>query len=208
MYRAIAAAALAALTTLGAHAAQAQERAALAPEVAAKFYELGYPADAQLAVSRWRADNRLAGTGELSDGERAMLLAQPKPAFVAAMVGNPFTGMGIAVRHDNRADAERDAIKSCRAQGGGSSCNTPVVLRAEQCAVLIGYTVKIDRRPHHRVSTAISTDVRLATERGQEACQMGASHPQMCRVLVKFCGDGSQFEIDGQDKTASAATAR
>ncbi len=176
----------------------AAEPAALDKDAARKLYELGYPTDNTLAVQRWRSDNRLSASGAMTAAERQTLMAQAAPELVTAMTGNPFTGMGLALRHTRREDAEKEAIRFCKAQGGGSGCVAPMIVRAEQCVVLVGYSAKIDRRPHHRVTTAISTDVKLATERGIEACQTGASHPQLCRVLVKFCGDGSHFEIEGK----------
>ena len=202
MIRSLAAAAFATLALAFATPAAAQDAAAT------KLYDLGYPTDPQLAVQRWRSDNRLAGTGPLTDEERITLLAQASPEFVAAVVGNPFTGMGLALRHSKRDEAEREAIRSCKAQGGGPGCVSPIVLRAEQCAVISGYTIKVDRRPMYRVTTAISTDISLAGERSMEGCQTGASHPQMCRLLVKLCGDGRAFEIEGADKTADATALR
>ena len=201
MFRSIAAAALAALILLPANASAA-EPSPLDKDAARKLYELGYPSDNVLAVQRWRSDNRLSSSGALTDAERQTLMAQASPEFVAAMTGNPFTGMGLALRHTRREEAEKEAVRLCKAQGGGSGCVAPMVVRAESCVVLVGYTVKIDRRPHHRVTTAISTDIMLAEERGLEACQTGASHPQMCRVITKFCGDGSHFQIEGADKTS------
>ncbi len=201
MFRAIAIAALAAFAfTIS--PATAQQGGA--PDVTRKLYELGYPADQNLAIQRWRGDTRRTGDGPLSPDETSALMAQTPPEFFSAMTGNPFTGMGLALRHEKRDEAEREAVRLCKAEGGGSTCTSPLVIRAGLCVVVVGYTVKIDRRPHHRVSVAISSDMKLARERGQEGCQTGATHPQLCKTLITYCGDGSQFDLRDDEGTAEA----
>ncbi len=183
----------------GTTAAAAADVQPLQPAVAKKLYELGYPADAGLAVQRWRSDNGRRETGPLMEAETAALLAQPQPEFLAAMVGNPFTGMGLALRHQTREAAEREAIKLCKANGGGSSCVGPTVLRAEQCVAIVGYSVTVERRPTHRTSIAVSTDATRSMNAAREGCPIGASHPGLCRPLLRFCGDGRELEVfDGK----------
>lgn len=160
-----------------------------------KLHALGYPADTTLAVQRWRTENGRRETGELTTAEATALAAQPHPEFIAAMVGNPFTGLGLAMRHKTREDAEREAIKLCKANGGGSECVHPMVVRAEQCVGIVGYNVTIDRRPTYRTSVAVSTDVEASLNAAKEACPVGASHPAMCRRLLSFCGNGEAFKV-------------
>ena len=123
---------------------------ALQPDVLRKLHDLGYPSDTTIAIQRWRADNGRRETGPLGAEETAALIAQPLPEFFAAMVGNPFTGMGLALRHKTRAEAEQEALKLCRAQGGGATCANPQVVRADQCVAAVGYSVTIDRRSSRR----------------------------------------------------------
>ena len=189
---------------------QAAEQPALVsdPAVMKKLHELGYPADAQAAIQRWRTDNGRTATGPLGVDEAAALLAQRQPEFMAAIAGNPFTGMGVAMRHETRAAAEREAIEICKDEGGGAACVGPAVVRAEQCVVIVGYSVTIDRRPTYRVSVAISTDSSRAMEHAKEACQNGATHPAQCRPLLRFCGDGREvtlFDGKGEADTKTAA---
>ncbi len=181
------------------------------PAVAKQLYELGYPADTEIAVQKWRTDNRRSETGPLTDTETSALLGQPLPEFLGAMVGNPFTGMGLAMRHSTRAGAEREAISLCKANGGGASCASPLVVRGEQCVAVTGYTVTIDRRPTYRTSVAVSTDAKLSMNAAKEACPIGASHPALCQPVLSFCGDGREFRVfDGepQAETSSAISAR
>jgi hypothetical protein len=210
MFRAIALAALTAqLAVLPvATTPAAAQQTAMAPDAARKLYELGYPADTNVAVQRWRTDTHRIGDGQLTEEEKAALTTQAAPESFSAMTGNPFTGMGLALRHQKREDAEREAVRLCKAEGGGSACTSPLTVRAGLCVVLVGYTVDIDRRPHHRVSVAISSDVKLAQDRGLDGCQTGATHPQLCRSLVTFCGDGSEFKIHDEDKSAEVSAAR
>lgn len=168
-----------------------------------KLYDLGYPSDQSVAIQRWRSDTGRRATGPLSPEETAALLNHRDPEFLAAMVGNPFTGLGVAVRHKSRADAEQEAIKLCRQQGGGSACVNPLVVRAEHCVAVVGYNVTIERRPTYRTSVAVSTDAKLAMERAVEGCQTGATHPGMCKPLLKFCGDGRDMQVfDGRQPAA------
>jgi hypothetical protein len=192
-------------STVGA-TAQANEAA-----VVRKLYDLGYPTDQAFAVQRWRADTRRTATGPLTAEERAALLAQPDPEHLAAMVGNPFTGMGLAVKHKLRAEAEQEAIRLCKAQGGGSSCTRPLVTRADQCVAIVGYQVTINRRPHYRTSVAVSGDVTRSLAAANDACPAGASHPELCRPLLTYCGDGRDLQLfeDGKpvERSAEATTA-
>lgn len=160
-----------------------------------KLHALGYPADTTLAVQRWRTDNGRRETGELTPAEATALAAQPDPEFLAAMVGNPFTGLGLAMRHKTREDAEREAIKLCKANGGGGECVNPMVVRAEQCVGIVGYSTTIDRRPTYRTSVAVSQDIDASLNAAKEACPVGATHPQMCRPLLSFCGNGEAFKV-------------
>jgi hypothetical protein len=172
--------------------------------VAKKLYELGYPADTGIAVQKWRSENRSAATGPLTDAETSALLAQPLPEFLGAVVGNPFIGMGLALRHKTRQEAEREAIQHCKAKGGGTFCATPLVVRAEQCVAVAGYMVTIERRPTYRTSVAISSDAQRSMNAAKEACPLGASHPSLCKPLVSFCGDGRDLHLFDGD-TASEA---
>ncbi len=160
-----------------------------------KLHALGYPADSTLAVQRWRTENGRRETGALTSGEMTALAAQPNPEFISAMVGNPFTGLGLAMRHKTREDAESEAIKLCKANGGGAECVNPMVVRAEQCVGIVGYNVTIDRRPTYRTSVAVSTDAEASLNAAKEACPVGATHPSMCRPLVSFCGNGEAFKV-------------
>lgn len=190
---------LAALVALAAAAVPAFADPAADPAVAKKLYDLGYPTDHKVAIQRWRADTDRRSTGPLSADETAALLAHPMPEFFAAMVGNPFTGLGVAMRHKSREAAEREAIKLCKAQGGGSTCTAPLITRAEHCVVVIGYNVTIDRRPTYRTSVAVSPNTELSTSRGMEGCQVGATHPHLCKPLLSYCGDGRSFQVfDGR----------
>jgi hypothetical protein len=173
--------------------------------VVKKLYDLGYPTDEKVAIQRWRADTDRLGTGPLSDEEKTALLAHPMPEFFAAMAGNPFTGMGLAVRHKTREDAERDAEQLCRKQGGGATCVAPMVTRTEHCVVIVGYTATINRRPTYRTSVAVSPDIDLSHQRAMEGCQSGASHPKMCRPLVSYCGDGRSLKMYDDEPTTEAA---
>jgi hypothetical protein len=167
-----------------------------ASEAAArKLHALGYPADMALAVQRWRSDTGRRETGELTTDETSALMAQPMPEFIGAMVGNPFTGMGLAMRHKSRDDAEREATRLCKANGGGSTCVSPMVVRADQCVVIVGYSVTVDRRPTYRTSVAVSTDLKASLDAATEACPQGASHPELCRPLLSYCGDGRDFKV-------------
>jgi hypothetical protein len=172
--------------------------------VAKKLYDLGYPADTEIAIQRWRSENRRTETGPLTEPETSALLAQPLPEFLAAMVGNPFIGMGLALRHKTREDAEREAIRHCKAKGGGTFCAIPLVIRAEQCVALAGYKVTIARRPTFRTSLAISTDAKRSMNAAKEACPLGASHPSMCKPLLSFCGDGRDLRVFDGETTADA----
>lgn len=176
------------------------------PGVAKKLHELGYPADTDIAVQKWRTEHGRPETGPLTDAEISSLLAQPLPEFLGAMVGNPFTGMGLALRHKNRADAEREAITLCKANGGGTSCASPLVVRGEQCVAVTGYTVTIDRRPTYRTSVAVSTDARLSMNAAKEACPIGASHPALCQPLLSFCGDGRELRVFDDEAAAEASS--
>jgi hypothetical protein len=160
-----------------------------------KLYALGYPADTSLAIQRWRAENGRRETGELTPGEATAIGAQPNPEFLAAMAGNPFTGLGLAMRHTTREDAEREAIKLCKANGGGGECVNPMVVRAEQCVGIVGYSTTIDRRPTYRTSVAVSKDIDASLNAAKEACPVGASHPALCRPLLSFCGNGEAFKV-------------
>jgi len=162
---------------------------------ARKLHASGYPTDFKLAVQRWRTENGRRETGDLTPTEATALAAQPDPEFLAAMVGNPFTGLGLAMRHKTREDAEREAIKLCKANGGGSECVNPMVVRAEQCVGIVGYSTTIDRRPTYRTSVAVSKDIDASLNAAKEACPVGASHPQMCRPLLTFCGNGEAFKV-------------
>lgn len=181
------------------------KNASIQPAVAKKLHELGYPADTEIAVQKWRTDNGSAQSGPLTDTETSALLAQPLPEFLAAMVGNPFTGMGLAMRHKTRADAEREAIGLCKSNGGGTACTNPLVVRAEQCVAVTGYTVTIDRRPHYRTSVAVSTDMKLSMNAAKEACPVGATHPELCRPLLSFCGDGRELHVFDGTEAGEAA---
>ena len=173
--------------------------------VARKLHDLGYPADQKVALQRWRADTDRRGTGLLTAEETAALLAHPMPEFFAAMTGNPFTGLGLAMRHKTRGDAEREAIRLCKLEGGGATCVAPMVTRSEHCVVVAGYEVTIDRRPTYRISVAVSPDIKLSHDRAMEGCQSGASHPKQCRPLVSYCGDGGELHIYDGEQTTSAA---
>lgn len=179
---------------------------AVDPAVVKKLYDLGYPADNKVAIQRWRADTDRRGTGPLSEDEKTALLAHPLPEFFAAMVGNPFTGLGVALRHKSREEAEREAIRLCKEKGGGSGCAGPVVTRSEHCVVIVGYNVTINRRPTYRTSVAVSPDANLSMTRAQEGCQTGATHPQLCKPLISYCGDGRSLQVfDGSQKPDTAA---
>lgn len=201
---AIVTAALAAFVAIAPHAAA--EATAPDQAVARKLHDLGYPSDHAIAVQRWRTDTGRRASGPLTAEETAALLDHQTPEFMAAMVGNPFTGLGLALRHKTRAEAELDAVKLCRQQGGGATCVNPLVLRGEHCVAVVGYSVVLERRPTHRTSVAVSTDARLAMERAVEGCQTGATHPGLCKPLLKFCGDGRDVNLfDGREAPASAA---
>lgn len=171
---------------------------------AKKLHDLGFPADPVIALQRWRAETGRTEMGSITEAEVDALLAQPDPEFMGAMVGNPFTGMGLALRHKTRADAEREATRLCRANGGGADCSNPQAVRDDQCVAIVGYSVVIDRRPTHRTSVAVSTDLQRSMQAAREACPAGASHPSLCRPLVNFCGDGRALEIFEENKAASA----
>lgn len=198
---------LTAIAASSALPASAEPSAAL-PAVTRRLHDLGYPADPALAVQRWRTDNRRTETGPLSEAETAALLAQPLPEFMGAMVGNPFTGMGLAMRHSTRDQAEREAIRLCKVNGGGTACVSPLAVRAEQCVAIVGYAVAIDRRPTYRTSVAISGDAQLSMNAAKEACPAGASHPAMCSPVLSFCGDGRDFKVfDGREPAPAESTA-
>lgn len=187
--------------------ASAQQLAGADPAVTKKLHALGYPADLQSAVQRWRSDNSRTGSGPLRADEAAALLGQPQPEFMGAMVGNPFTGMGVSMRHATREEAEREAIEICKDEGGGEACVNPTVVRAEQCAVVVGYNVTIDRRPTYRVSVAISTDSQRALDHAREACKNGATHPGRCQLLLRFCGDGREVTMFNESREPDSKTA-
>lgn len=170
-----------------------------------KLYDLGYPADPVIAVKRWRADTNRIGTGPLAADETSALQAHALPEFYGAMAGNPFLGMGLALRHKTRPEAEREAAQLCRQQGGGSACGVPVVIRADHCVFIAGYDITLDRRPTYRTSVAVSADIKLSRDRAIEACQTGASHPERCRPLVSFCGDGRAYESFDKGEAATAS---
>lgn len=190
---------------LAAPPATAAEKQPVAPAAIKKLHDLGYPADLSLAIQRWRTDTGRQETGPLNEAESAELLAQPLSEFMAAMVGSPFTGMGLAMRHQTRQDAEREAIRLCKANGGGSACSRPLAVRAEQCVAIVGYTVTIDRRPTYRTSVAISTAANASMNAAKEACPIGASHPELCRPLLSFCGDGREFHVFDDKEPSSPA---
>ena len=185
----------------------AAEMAAVTPAVLKKLSDLGYPSDPQIAIQRWRADARRSESGALGAEESEALMAQPLPEFLAAMAGNPFTGLGLALRHKTREEAEVEAVKICKVQGGGATCANPMVVRADQCVAVVGYNVMIERRPTYRTSVAVSTDGKLSMDRANEGCQTGASHPALCRPLLSYCGDGREFQVFDDSKSADAATA-
>ena len=205
-----AALALAIASQASAQQSAAQLSAGVDPAVSKKLHDLGYPADLQSAVQRWRSDNGGTGAGPLRAEEAAAILAQPQPEFMGAMVGNPFTGMGVAMRHATRAEAEAEAIDICKHEGGGDACVNPTVVRAEQCAVVVGYNVTIDRRPTYRLSVAISTDSQRALDHAKEACRNGATHPGQCQPLLRFCGDGREVTMfkDAPQPASKTAAAR
>lgn len=204
MYRLFALLAL--VTTLAVAAPAMANDPSTEQAVTKKLYDLGYPADRKVALQRWRADTDRRSTGPLSDDETAALLAHPMPEFFAAMVGNPFSGLGLAIRHKTRDEAERDAIRLCKLNGGGATCTAPLVTRSEHCVAVIGYNVTINRRPTYRVSVAVSPEIKLSLDRGMEGCQTGATHPKSCRLLLSYCGDGRELQINDGEQTAEAIT--
>jgi len=178
------------------------------PAAIKKLHDLAYPADTRFAIQRWRADSGRTGDGPLKPDETAALMAQPLPEFIGAMVGNPFTGMGIAVKHPTREAAEREAIKLCRENGGGSTCTRPIALRGDQCVAIVGYETTIDRRPTYRTSVAIGVEMERSMNAAKEACPAGATHPELCRPLVTFCGDGKHLKLfDGSQSSGETVEA-
>lgn len=187
----------------GAIAADAQGKL----EAFRKLHALGYPSDNSLAIQRWRSDNRREEKGDLTENEIAALVAQSLPESLGAMTGNPFTGMGLAMGHKTREEAEREAIALCKANGGDATCANPLVVRAEQCVAMVGYSVTVARRPTYRTSVGVSTDLQRALNGAKEGCTMGASHPALCRPLLTYCGDGREFKIF-ETNSAAVGSAR
>ena len=206
MFRALVMFVLAA-SVLSSAPANATDPLKLDESITRKLHDLGYPANPTIAIQRWRADTDRRGQGPLTPEETAALIAHPLPEFFAAMAGNPFTGMGLAVRHTTRDEAEREAVRLCKAQGGGATCANPLVTRAEHCVAILGFNVTINRRPTYRTSVAVSPDMKLSLDRGMEGCQNGATHPHLCAPLVTYCGDGRSLEMFDAKPAAETADA-
>jgi hypothetical protein len=157
----------------------------------ARLFELGYPADRALAVRRWRADTGRKGIDGLTVEEVAAVLSQPMPEFFAAFAGNPFQGLGIAVRHKTRSAAEAQAVELCRQQKGGAACREFHVIPGGQCMFASGYHLPAgDRRPS-RASFAIALEIEFARQKSFEMCSRGAL--ATCRPILSFCADGSRL---------------
>jgi hypothetical protein len=173
----------------------AEERAAYA-----RLYVLGYPADEQLAVRRWRGDTGRRGSGPLSGEEVAAVLAQPEPPHYAAFAGNPFQGMGIAVRHKTRAEAEAQAVGLCRREGGTEKlCSTVHVIPGGQCMGVAGYKLRSkDSRPS-RGTYVVAPSIDIARTKSIELChrQSGPAMAGLCKQILSFCADGSEMVRPG-----------
>jgi len=175
-----------------------------------RLYQLGYPADAALAVQRWRNDSGSDGTGRLSEDEMLAILEQPEPSFYAAFSGNPFRGMGIAVRHPTREEAEKQALTLCRRQGGGRACADVQVIPGGQCMFVAGYSLRPrDRRPS-RGSYIIAPSLEIARDKALDNCRSdaGPSMASQCKPMLSFCADGSHLERFGPINAAGPSGRR
>ena len=164
----------------------------------ARLHALGYPADTRIAIQRWRTDTGRTGAGPLTPEESAAVLAHPMPQFFAAFAGNPFQGMGIAVRHKTPGEAEAQARTLCRRQGGGAACGIAQVIPGGQCMFVSGYVGHGERRPS-RGSWIVAPSMELARSTSLAHCRKGAGPAlaDRCAPLASFCADGSQMDRTG-----------
>jgi hypothetical protein len=173
-----------------------------------RLYALGYPADESLAVARWRADAGSRSIGPLTPEEAAVVLEQPDPPHFAAFAGNPFQGMGIAVRHKTRADAEAHAVALCRRQGGGSACAAVNVVPGGKCVAVHGYLAGPGVRRGSRGSYVVAPTMEIARVRSLEHCRTGAgpSAARLCKPMLAFCADGTRMERLGAPVPSSSVS--
>jgi hypothetical protein len=115
----------------------------------------------------------------------------PKPDVWGAIAVSPSLSWGSSWNAKTREDAEREALKHCRATAGDSPCTIKVTV-ADVC-----------------VSLVVSTKERVATIGGPTGasnfadsaatlrCQRAGGHA--CRVVSSFCADGGRrHDLNGR----------
>jgi hypothetical protein len=159
-----------------------------------RLLELGYPADPARAVARWRSDTGRSGKGPMTDEEAAIVLTQPLPKYFAAIAGNPFQGMGVGIKHPDRWSAEAHAVVICKKRGGGKACDSTYIAAGKQCVFIAGYQLpKGDRRRSHGSFVIGFGGIAFVRAKAMETCRKAASVPGMCKPILSFCADGSDF---------------
>lgn len=149
------------------------------------------------AIAQWRGDNRRTANGPLSPEETAALLAQPVPEFFAVVAGNPYQGMGLAMRHKTRTDAEAEAVNLCVRSGGDRTkiCARLHVASGANCMFMYAYKIDNRRERTIRTSLAMNTDLAVARAQAHDGCGNGSPHAAKCEPVISFCADGSKLQL-------------